>query len=164
MNVSFWKPRWIIEIFTYWAWVPPRGKNKLSKMSCNKKMLCIQKLSRTLRLGCQIHQSLCTINLGYLLFHKLWLFYPITVRGFVFRKAFKVKNKPKGKQEVVTVELFLKMQDSMTFWKYCICTQQKRKHNELNFRNLLLLRFFSGSVWFLKYRNKTICDPSFLPY
>ena len=55
-------------------------------------------------------------------------------------------NKPKAKQEVVTLERFLKIQWSMTFWKCCTYTQQKKKHNKQIFGNMLFLRFFFGTV------------------
>ena len=45
------------------------------------------------------------------------------------------------------------MQCSMTFWKCCTYTQQKKKPNELICSNLLRLRFFFGTVYWLNLKN-----------
>ena len=60
-----------------------------------------------------------------------------------------VINKPKDKQEVVTLEWYLKMQCYMTFWKCCTYIQQKKKkHNKLICCNLLVFCFVFGTVYY----------------
>ena len=70
-------------------------------------------------------------------------------QGCISGKICCVINKPKDKQEAVTLEnnFLILMQCYKTFWKCCTYTQQKKNHNKLICSSLLLLRLFFGTVY-----------------